>query len=290
MGADDATMKEEQDSRNSTPKSVSLPPSKRARLIKRSQMFIKQLTQKPDFTIVCKDFRIDIHSMLLSCRSVVFDTMFGGPFMESIDKEMIVDDCHPGDLIEFLKYFYPKLLPKLKLRRGNVAEILYLAEKYQVPEVKAMCQQTIEKISHAERSVARVMPWLKIAFDYNMVNLQKTIVLKISKSFPDFDRTPTYKTLRPELKCELQKYSKIVLKERMNMVRNLAYDEARESMSGFGSDSGSQRSTSFRNRVIAIQALFRGWEDGDTSDNLEPDEPGIDSDNAESDQDSPDDQ
>jgi len=289
MGADDATMKEEQDSRNSTPKSFSLPPSKRARLIKRSHMFIKQLTQKPDFTIVCKDFRIDIHSMLLSCRSVVFDTMFGGPFMESIDKEMIVDDCHPGDLIEFLKYFYPKLLPKLKLRRGNVAEILYLAEKYQVSEVKEMCEKCIEKISHAERSVARAMPWLKIAFDYNMENLQKNIVLKISKSFPDFDRTPTYKTLRPELKLELMKVSKIVLKERMNMVRELAYDETRESASGHRSDT-SQRSTSFRNRVISIQALFRGWDDGDTSDNLEPDEPGIDSDNAESDQDSPDDQ
>merc|ERR1712034_173607 len=122
-----------------------------------------------------------------------------------------------------------------------------------------------------------------------MANLQKTIVLKISKSFPDFDRTPTYKTLRPELKPELMKYSKLVLKELLTMIRDMALDESRPSASGFRSDT-SQRSTSFRNRVISIQALFRGWGDGDTSDNLEPDEPGIDSDNAESDQDSPDDQ
>jgi len=279
-----APIKEENGS--STPK---LPPSKRARLLKRCQMFHKQLTQKPDFTIVCNDFRIDIHSMLLSCRSSVFDIMFGGPFAESIDREMLVSDCQPNDLIEFLKFFYPKLQPKLKLRRGNLAEILYLAEKYQVPEVKDMCRNSIERISHDERTVARVMPWLKIAFDYNMKDLQKTIVLKISKSFPDFDRTPTYKILRPELKLELMKYSKIVLKERMDQVRVLAYDEPRESASGFRSDA-SQRSTSFRNRVISIQALFRGWEDGDTSDNLDPDEPGIDSDNAESDPDSADDQ
>merc|ERR1711964_573274 len=210
------------------------------------------------------------------------DTMFSGPFMESIDREMQIDDCQPGDLIEFLKYFYPKLQPKLKLRRGNVAEILYLAEKYQVPEVKKMCENSIEKISHAERSVARAMPWLKIAFDYNMENLQKNIVLKISKTFPDFDRTPTYKTLRPELKLELMKYSKLVLKELMTMIRDMAYDESTARVSGFRSDT-SNRSTSFRSRVISIQALFRGWDDGDTSDNLEPDEPGIDSDNAESD-------
>merc|ERR1711964_918937 len=162
---------------------------------------------------------------------------------------------------------------------GNVGEILYLAEKVSIPELKQMCQRSIEKISHAERSVARVMPWLKIAFDYNMVNLQRTIVLKVSKKFPDFDRTPTYKTLRPELKLELMKYSKLVLKERMTMIRDMAYDESTARVSGFRSDT-SNRSTSFRSRVISIQALFRGWDDGDTSDNLEPDEPGIDSDNA----------
>merc|ERR1711964_610377 len=207
------------------------------------------------------------------------DTMFSGPFMESIDREMQIDDCQPGDLIEFLKYFYPKLQPKLKLRRGNVAEILYLAEKYQVPEVKKMCENSIEKISHAERSVARAMPWLKIAFDYNMENLQKNIVLRISKSFPDFDRTPTYKTLRPELKQELMKFSKLVLKERMNMIRDLAFDDSRES-SGHQSDR-STYSTSYKNRIITIQALFNGWEDGDSSGDV--DEPGIDSDNVESD-------
>jgi len=276
--------KKEKDEDSASATSTPGPPAaKRARhqsrLNSKSQMFTKQLTQKPDFSIVCHDIRIGIHSMLLSCRSSVFDTMFGGPFMESIDREMVVEDCEPGDLIEFLKYFYPKLLPKLKLRRGNVAQILYLAEKYQIPELKQMCQRSIEKISHAERSVARVMPWLKIAFDYNMVNLQRTIVLKVSKKFPDFDRTPTYKSLRPEVKLELMKFSKIVVKERMHKIRDMAFDDSRES-SGHQSDR-STYSTSYKNRIITIQALFNGWEDGDSSGDV--DEPGIDSDNVESD-------
>jgi len=273
---------EDDGSGNSKASTPSIAPSKRPkldRLLKRAAMFKNQLTQKTDFTIVCQDYHIKVHSMLLSCRSEVFDAMFSSNFIESLEHQVLMDDCQPEDLIEFLKYFYPKLAPKQKLRRGNVAQILYLAEKYQVEEVKSKCHHSIEKISSKERSVARVMPWLKIAFDYNMVDLQRRIVLKISKAFPDFDRTPTYKALPDKLKLELMKYSKIVLKERMDRIREIVYDEVR-SINGNASETSSH-TRSYKSRVIDVQALISGWEDGDSSNDI--DEPGIDSDNVESD-------
>merc|ERR1711964_455473 len=72
-------------------------PAKRARILKRllkkSQMFSQQLTQKTDFTIVCEDFQIEVHSMLLSCRSCVFDAMFAGHFLESLDRHTEIKFC-----------------------------------------------------------------------------------------------------------------------------------------------------------------------------------------------------
>merc|ERR1711964_532220 len=259
------------------------------RLLKKSQQFAKQLTQKTDFTIICDGYNVAVHSMLLSCRSPVFDAMFGGKFFESINHEMTTDDSQPEDLIEFLKFFYPKLQEKLRLRRGNVAQILYLAEKYQVPDVKEMCELSIEKISGSERTVARTMPWLKLAFDYNLFELQRNIVLRISKRFPDFDRTPTFRALPSELKLELMKQSKLVITDRLEKLRKVAFDDAdMYSASGYRSDQSvkSKSSTSYKARVINMQALFTQWQDGDpSSPDLEPegDEPGIDSENAETD-------
>merc|ERR1711964_144420 len=254
------------------------------RLLKKSQQFAKQLTQKTDFTIICDGYNVAVHSMLLSCRSPVFDAMFGGKFFESINHEMTIDDSQPEDLIEFLKFFYPKLQEKLRLRRGNVAQILYLAEKYQVPAVKDMCEQSIEHISASERTVARTMPWLKVAFDYNMFELQRNIVLRISKRFPDFDRTPTFRALPSELKLELMKQSKLVITDRLEKLRKVAFNDEMLA-SGYRSDqSVRSNATSYKSRVINMQALFTQWKDGDpSSPDLEPEEPGIDSENAETD-------
>jgi len=273
------------------------------RLIKKSQMFAKQLTQKTDFTINCDGHDIDVHSQLLSARSPVFDTMFGGKFRESIENAMEIEDSEPRDLIEFLKYFYPRLQEKLRLRRGNVAQILYLAEKYDVPELRDRCEETLEKLSNKEQSVSRIMPWLKISFDYNMEDLQRTIVERISKRFPNFDRTPTFKALPSELKLELMKKSKLVISERLEKLCHIAFDENKlrrmylliivneEIKCGYRSDVSrrSASGTAFKTRVINMQALFTQWKDGDpSSPEIEPDdaEPGIDSDNAETDGDS----
>merc|ERR1712098_880505 len=175
---------------------------------------------------------------------------------------MEITERSASDLVEFLKYFYPKLAPKLRLTRGNVAQILDLAEQYQVPEVKAMCERKIEKISVSEKSVARVMPWLKIAFDYNMENLQKHIVHKISKSFPQFDRTPTYKALPTPLKLELMNHANLMLRERLNRIQQIAFDENLGRNSSGHPRVASSYSTTYKNRVINIQSLFSGWEDG----------------------------
>merc|ERR1712139_315081 len=226
---------------------------------------------------------IDVHSMLLSCRSPVFDAMFGGKFLESLSREMEIDDSEPQDIIEFLKFFYPKLQDKLKLRRGNVAQILYLAEKYQIPEIREMCEVAIEKLGTTERSVARTMPWLKLAFDYNMEDLQRTIVVRISKRFPEFDRTPTFKALPSELQVELMKQAKEVCHDRLERLRMIAFDDEKNDSCGFRSDvSVRSTNTAYKTRVINMQALFTQWQDGDpSSPDMEPEEPGIDSDNAE---------
>merc|ERR1711900_88906 len=83
--------------------------------------------------------------------------------------------------------------------------------------------------------------------------------------------------------ARVMKHSKWVIRDRMGKLRHIAFDD--EPMSGYRSDQ-STKSTSFKARVINMQALFAQWEDGDpSSPDLEPEgeEPGIDSDNAETD-------
>merc|ERR1711964_962423 len=171
-----------------------------------------------------------------------------------------ITDVRPEELIEFLKFFYPRIQNSLKIRRGSVPALLYLAEKYQVEEIKAMCELRIRTEMLKERTVGRVAPWLKLAYDYRLRELQSESTARIAKMFPNFDRTPTFRALPPELKLEVIAHSKSLIQDHMKQLRDIAFDV----QTGDGNESSSHQTT-YKNRVIYMQSYFNTWDSGDTS-------------------------
>lgn len=77
---------------------------------------------------------IDAHKTLLSTLSPVFRIMFSRNWKESISVE--IKDASFDVFNAFIEYFYSE---QIAISAENVVEILYLAHKYDVPELLLVC-------------------------------------------------------------------------------------------------------------------------------------------------------
>lgn len=83
--------------------------------------------------------RIPSHKLLLTKGSDVFRTMFNGSWNE-INEVVIVESIDAFK--EFLQYFY---LTEVKVTMENVAEVMYLGNKYNVDECLEVCSKFLTK-------------------------------------------------------------------------------------------------------------------------------------------------
>lgn len=85
--------------------------------------------------------KMQAHKFLLMESSNVFCTMFNGSWKESDEIEIV--DVSADGFREFLQFFY---LDKVKLTVENVAEVMYLGDKYDVDKCLAICSKFLRKI------------------------------------------------------------------------------------------------------------------------------------------------
>lgn len=78
--------------------------------------------------------KIDAHKTLLSALSPVFKAMFSGNWKESTQVEIL--DAHFDEFNEFAQYFYTD---EITVSTKNVGELLYLAKKYEIPDLVSAC-------------------------------------------------------------------------------------------------------------------------------------------------------
>lgn len=78
---------------------------------------------------------IPAHKFVLSISSPVFYRMFNGPLAEKSDT-IILPDCEYEGLLELFRFMYSD---EVFLNRGNVLQVLYLAEKYIMPSLVKEC-------------------------------------------------------------------------------------------------------------------------------------------------------
>lgn len=95
-----------------------------------------------DFKILCKDRSIPAHRIVLHLKSPVFAAMLDVPMKESASKQVQVEDISGDIMLELLRFIYTG---KSKVGDGNVFDLLYVAEKYEVLDLKEKCLVFLNK-------------------------------------------------------------------------------------------------------------------------------------------------
>lgn len=106
-----------------------------------------------------KTAKIPAHKLILSSASPVFEKMFYGDLAEGPTVD-IVDVCAES-FSEFLQFFY---LTKVQLSADNIAEVLILIDKYDVPKCVAICETFLQSTV----TIARVFHYYELALSYNL--------------------------------------------------------------------------------------------------------------------------
>lgn len=119
-----------------------------------------------------KPIRIAAHKNILAKGSAVFESMFYGGIREDGDVEIV--DASVDGFKEFLQFFY---IDKVQLTMENVAEVLNLANKYNVTECLNVCDKMLEENSTLQNLCSGLQ--LGITFERN--ELKKSFLQKVSQ-------------------------------------------------------------------------------------------------------------
>ena len=87
-----------------------------------------------DFTVICKDMEIPVHSFVLSARSSVFQTAINGNFKEKKERRITINDFESKTVEEMIRFLYGFEIPEIL---ENIEELLALADMYQLDDLKA---------------------------------------------------------------------------------------------------------------------------------------------------------
>ena len=140
------------------------------------------------FVFESENVRLPAHKLILAAASDVFKTMFYGDLPEKRDVKIV--DATSEVFKLFLQFFY---WSKVELPNGNVAEVMALGHKYNVPECTQICIDLLEETLDVE-NVFRCLG-LAILYDLDglkqhcetMIANRTTAVLK-SQSFLEISR------------------------------------------------------------------------------------------------------
>ena len=87
-----------------------------------------------DFTVICNEVEIPVHSFVLCTRSSVFLTAINGHFKEKEEKKLKIDKFELNAVDEMIRFFYGFEISK---ELDNIEELLALADMYQIEDLKA---------------------------------------------------------------------------------------------------------------------------------------------------------
>lgn len=130
-----------------------------------------------DFTIVTDSKEFKVHRTVLAARSSVFAAMFETYMKEQRDSKIVINDFSSQDVESFLKFFYFGCIEN----SINVVEVFKLAEKYDVKELRDMCEAIL--IDTIEENNAVEILELGRLYDKN--NLKNLAFRKIREALPE---------------------------------------------------------------------------------------------------------
>ncbi|XP_065209098.1 speckle-type POZ protein-like isoform X1 [Planococcus citri] len=152
---------------------ISLHPSSESRLLIDLEQLFNDDRFK-DVTFSVKGKKYTGHKTILSARSSVFNTMLRSEMRESKENEIVITDIEPRIFDKMLQYIYTG---KVKNLPESVYELLPVADKYDLEELKVMCEDVLLKKLSADNAAAI----LKLA-DMHNAEMLKARTLRFMKS------------------------------------------------------------------------------------------------------------
>ena len=168
--------------------------------------------QLSDVTIsIGKDNRIfgifHAHKHVLAKKSEVFAAMFRHDMLENKKNVVIVEDVPYNAMKEMLRYIYTDEIADIA--DSKYLDLIKVADKYQILDLKTLCANEILTFLTVESSVKLLI----VADNSNAATLKTKILDFIAENGETLIQCPEFKSmtqLHPQLWCEL--FSKIVQK------------------------------------------------------------------------------
>ena len=140
-----------------------------------------------DVWFVVEGQRIPAMKSILSLKSKVFRTMFGGDFKESEDKEVVIEDTTYEAFKTFIQFLY---CDRLLLNDNNdfqlIEEVCQLSDRYDVKKLLEKVDDLLMTIP-LNCSDSVTFNWVsKIAFNYNLSEIMAKVLAFIDKNFHHF--------------------------------------------------------------------------------------------------------
>ena len=103
-----------------------------------------------DVTLVLEGYPDDpfpCHRIILASRCEYFAAMFGGSFVESNSKEIVLHaPVSPALFSCFLHFLYVGTLERFRRNETDAISLLALATEYQLPELTAICSSVLQQV------------------------------------------------------------------------------------------------------------------------------------------------
>ncbi|KAI1702024.1 BTB/POZ domain-containing protein [Ditylenchus destructor] len=135
----------------------------------RPQQILRELSLStsylPDCVLIVENLRIPIHKTYLSFYSECFKTMFEGKFIETSEKEIVLEEVAYEEMLELLLVIYPSAA---QITEFNVKAVLKLADRFIMPTVLERCKNMLKKSDGFNKAQK-----LLLAQRYNFRDLQK---------------------------------------------------------------------------------------------------------------------
>lgn len=133
-------------------------------------------TDLSDCMVVCEDREFLAHKFMLASQSSVFRAMFKHKnTKESMDSRIVIVDSTASAVSKMVGYIYTAELPG-ELEIEDAARLVQLAEKYDMDQLKALCEEKLIK----QLSKFNVCTLLQFADTYNADLLQQACIEMIS--------------------------------------------------------------------------------------------------------------
>ncbi|XP_033228296.1 speckle-type POZ protein B-like [Belonocnema kinseyi] len=141
-----------------------------------------------DVRLIAGEKKYNAHRVILAANSPVFQRIFSHQMQETLKKEVQIKEIEQDVLEEFLKYIYVRKIDKLE---ELAAELLIAANRYEMEELKSICERELVK----KLTLENVLTYLMMADSDNGFNLKEQCFSITIKHFNEVGESGGFKEL-----------------------------------------------------------------------------------------------